>query len=250
MSFNPTSGLLSGTPTLAGSFNVMLTASNAVGLSASALAVTIFDTGSTVVREVWTNAPGVNVSDIPLTTPVSSTATLGTLEGITDFGDNYGERIRGYLTAPVTGNYYFWIAGSDSAELWISNDSEPVNKVRRAYVLPAANPSPPPQMALLRVSGTCNRPRRSGWLSLVAGQRYYIEILHKAGTGAGDNWAVGWLQDSDRHEHCSQRRCARLRALPLLRRLRLRSRLERSTSPTCFPPAESPTCRSARPPCG
>jgi uncharacterized protein (DUF1800 family) len=120
---------------------------------------------------------------------------LGTLEGISDFGDNYGERIRGFFTAPVTGNYYFWIAGSDSAELWISNDGEPVNKVRRAYVLPNANPSAPP------VNGTGSRQwavqpnQRSPWLTLVAGQPYYLEILHKAGVGAGDNWSVGWVQD-------------------------------------------------------
>jgi hypothetical protein len=30
---------------------------------------------------------------------------------------------------------------------------------------------------------------------LVAGQRYYFEVLHKSGVGTGDNVAVGWLQD-------------------------------------------------------
>src|ERR1035437_4622338 len=29
----------------------------------------------------------------------------------------------------------------------------------------------------------------------VAAQQYYLEILHKAGIGAKDNWSVGWLQD-------------------------------------------------------
>ena len=29
----------------------------------------------------------------------------------------------------------------------------------------------------------------------MAGQRYYFEVLHKTGTGTGDNWAIGWLQD-------------------------------------------------------
>ena len=196
LTFNSNSGLLSGTPTLAGTFEIMLTASNAVGVAGSALIVSIFDTGSSVIREVWTNVPGVKVADIPTGTAASSTAALGTLEGITDYGDNYGERIRGYLTAPVTGNYYFWIAGSDAAELWISNDDEPANKVRRAYVLPTGNPSPPP------VNGTASRQwnlqpnQKSGWLALVAGQQYYVEVLHKAGTGAGDNWAVAWVQDS------------------------------------------------------
>jgi uncharacterized protein (DUF1800 family) len=192
--FNGTNGVLSGTPTLAGNFQLMITASNAVGISASSLAVTIVDTGSSVVREVWTNVAGVNISDIP-GTAANLTAALGTLEGITDFGNNYAERIRGYLTAPATGNYYFWIAGSDSAELWISNDSEPANKVRRAYVTPSANPAPPPALGSAPRQWTLQPKQKSGWLSLVAGKKYYIEVLHKAGTGAGDNWSVGWLQD-------------------------------------------------------
>jgi hypothetical protein len=195
LTFNPTNGLLSGTPTLAGTFGLMITASNSLGVSGSALAVTIFDTGSSVVREVWTNAPGVNASDIPTDRPADSTAALGTLEGVTDYGEDYGERIRGYLTAPVTGNYYFWIAGSDSAELWLSNDREPANKVRRAFVSPALNPVPPPANGSAPRQWNLQPNQRSGWLTLVAGQRYYLEILHKAGTGPGDNWAVGWLQD-------------------------------------------------------
>jgi uncharacterized protein (DUF1800 family) len=165
---------------------VRLTASNSAGLAASLLDLQVIDTGSAVSRELWTSVPGVNVADIPIgTAPVSVTA-LGSLEGITDFGDSYGERIRGYLTAPVTGNYYFWIAGSDSAELWISNDGEPANKVRRAYV--TANGTGPRQW-------NAQPNQRSPWLALVAGQKYYVEILHKAGAGPGDNWSVGWLQD-------------------------------------------------------
>lgn len=187
LTFTPSNGLLSGIPTLAGDYQVTLTASNAIGLGASVVDVQVIDTGSAVTREVWAGVPGTNVADIPLTTPATSTNFLGALEGFTGFGSNYGERIRGYLTAPVTGNYYFWIAGSDSAELWLSNDNDPVNKVRRALVSPTYS--------------TASRQwyvqpgQRSGWLSLVAGQRYYVEILHKAGVNGGDNWSVGWLQD-------------------------------------------------------
>jgi len=183
---NTTNGIISGIPNLAGDFQVSLTASNAVGVSASVVDLQVIDTGSSVTREIWTGVAGSNVSDIPLGIPANVTNTLGTLEGITDYGDNYGERIRGYLTAPVTGNYYFWIAARDSAELWISNDGEPANKVRRAFV------SPP---------GTISRQwnaqtnQQSGWLSLVAGQRYYVEILHKSSAGTNDNWAVSFLQD-------------------------------------------------------
>jgi len=187
LTFNSTNGVISGIPNLAGNYQVTLVASNSLGLGASLVLIQVIDTGSSVVREVWSGIGGVNVSDIPLNTPASLTNVLGTLEGITDYGDNYGERVRGHLTAPVTGNYYFWIAASDSAELWISNDHEPVNKVKRAWV--AANGAASRQWDL-------QPNQKSGWLSLVAGQKYYVEILHKAGVGAGDNWAVGWIQDS------------------------------------------------------
>lgn len=184
LSFSSVSGVISGIPNLAGDYQVSITASNAIGVGASVVDIQVLNTGSAVTREVWLGVPGTNVADIPINTPASLTNSLGTLEGITDFGDNYGERIRGYLTAPVTGNYYFWVAGSDSAELWISNDSEPVNKVRRATVSGSAS-----QQWNLQAN------QRSGWLTLVAGQRYYLEVLHKASVGSGDNWSVGWLQD-------------------------------------------------------
>jgi hypothetical protein len=160
-----------------------------VGLTASVLDLQVIDTGSSVVREVWLGVPGTNVSDIPVNTPATTTTFPGTLEGVTGYTNNYGERIRGYFTAPVTGNFYFWIAGSDSAELWISNDNQPANKLRRAYVSPA-NPTGSRQWFV-------QTNQQSGWLTLVAGQQYYVEILHKTGAGGGttDNWAVGWLQD-------------------------------------------------------
>src|SRR5262249_7739301 len=132
LSFNTTNGVLSGVPNVAGNFHVSVTASNSQGIGASALYVQIFDTGSSVTPEVWMGVPGTNVSDIPVNTPATATNFLGSLESISNFGDDYGERIRGFITAPATANFSFWIAASDSAELWISNDNEPVNKVRRA----------------------------------------------------------------------------------------------------------------------
>jgi len=195
LAFNSTSGLISGTPQQAGDYQVMLTANNAVGTGASVVDILIINTGSSVVQEIWTNISGTNVTDIPTGTPANSTNVLGALEGVTDFGDNYGERVRGYFTAPVTGNYYFWIAGSDSAELWISNDGESVNKVRRAWVTPTNNPTAPGQNGTSSRQWNLQVSQKTGWLTLVAGQKYYLEVLHKAGVGTGDNWSVAWLQD-------------------------------------------------------
>ena len=183
-----TNGVISGIPNFAGSYQTMVTSSNIVGLGSAAVSIQVIDTGSSVVREVWTGVTGTNIADIPTSLPATLTNTLGTLEGITNYGSNYGERIRGYLTAPVTGNYYFWIAGSDSAEAWISNDSEPANKLRRANVWPTNGGT------TFRNWNTQTN-QQSKWLYLVAGQKYYVEILHKAGTTPNDNWSVGWSQD-------------------------------------------------------
>ena len=72
-------------------------------------------------------------------------------------GIDTAERLRGYFTAPTTANYYFWIAASNNAELWISNDAEPVNKIRRASVTaPGTNPR----------TWNTQLNQKSAWLSL------------------------------------------------------------------------------------
>ena len=187
LNFTTTNGLISGIPTIAGNYFVTVTANNSVGLGASLVNIQVLDTGSAVVREVWLGVPGTNVADIPVNSPATLTNTLGALEGITNYGANYGERIRGYLTATNTGNYYFWISGSDSAELWVGNDNEPANKLRRANVSPGGG-------GTTFRNWTAQTNQQTKWLSLTAGQKYYIEILHKAGT-TPDHWSVGWSQD-------------------------------------------------------
>ena len=185
LDFDSTNGVISGVPSLAGSFDINISSSNSVGIGEAILRLEVFDTGSSVAREVWLNAPGTTIADIPLQLAATQTNSLGNLEGVANFGDNYAERIRGYLVAPVSGNYYFWLAANSAAELWISNDNEPANKVRRAFVTKAT------------ASRQWNLApsQKSAWLALEAGQPYYIEILHKAGKGANDHWSVGWLLD-------------------------------------------------------
>jgi hypothetical protein len=131
--------------------------------------------------EVWTGITGTNISSIPVDSPPTSITEIYTFETVSNIGDNYGSRVRGYLCAPETGAFTFWIASDDRAELWLSTTEDPANKVRIAYV-----------------SGwTYSRQwekyttQRSVAINLVAGQRYYIEALLKEGTG-GDHLAVGW----------------------------------------------------------
>ena len=191
LTLNASTGVISGTPTLAGHSQVALVATNQYGIGSSVLDIQIINTGNAVTREIWTTGvSGTAVSDIPLTaTPSSIDNSLTTLEDNTSYADSTAERLRGYFTAPTTGNYYFWLAASNAAELWISNDSEPVNKVRRAWVMRPARPRKFGTMPVRRIR---SRPgSRSS-----AGQKYYYEVLHNHGVGtATDNVAVAWFLD-------------------------------------------------------
>ena len=140
-----------------------------------------FITG-TILREVWTNISGNDVIQIPVQTSPSSTSQLTVLEGPVNTGENYGARIRGYVTAPATGNYTFWIAADDAGELWLSTDVNPANKVKIAGTLSWTN-----SREWTRFSS-----QKSNQIALKAGQQYYIEVLHKQG-GGGGNVAVQWM---------------------------------------------------------
>jgi len=192
LTLNPATGLISGTATSAGSYQVSLTASNPQGVGASVLTIQILPPGSGVTRELWNNLPGPNVSNIPLTTtPASIDTQLATLEDDASYGNNTGERLRGYFTAPVTGNYYFWLSASNNAELWISDDNQPVDLVRRAWVTAPGTGSEDWNNA-----GQTNQ--QSPWLALTAGQQYYYEVYHNTGASSGtsSSVAVAWLLDT------------------------------------------------------
>jgi hypothetical protein len=83
---------------------------------------------------------------------------------------------------PTSGNYTFWIVGDNDCELWLSNNESPTGKQRIAFIQDGfAFPN----------QWTKYPSQQSSPIALVAGQRYYVEALHKEASG-GDNLAVGW----------------------------------------------------------
>ncbi len=137
----------------------------------------------TITHETWTNVAGTAVGNIPVATAPQTTGTLTSLETGTNIADNYGVRVRGYITPPSTGNYTFWVAGDDNCELWLSTNDQPGSKVKIAGVNSWTN------------SREWNKlpEQKSAVRNLTAGQKYYVEVLMKEGSG-GDNLAVGWLK--------------------------------------------------------
>ena len=142
------------------------------------------NTGS-VPREYYANITGGGVTNLlaspnyPLTPTTVTTVTL--LEGPTNIANNYGTRIRGYLCPNVTGVYTFWVAADNAARLNLGTSDTEASKRQIVNLLNATAPRAWDTLAA----------QRSAQIVLVAGQRYYIEVLHKEGTG-GDHVAVAW----------------------------------------------------------
>lgn len=96
--------------------------------------------------------------------------------------NNYGSRWRAYLCPPHDGAYTFWIASDDSSELRLSPGTNPAGAQLIARVNGWTNS---------REWGKYPSDQQSAPITLVGGQLYYIEALHKEGSG-GDNLAVAW----------------------------------------------------------
>ncbi len=163
--------------------NYIATYTNSGGCQ-STQTFTITVSGS-VLREYWTGISGTAISNLTSNAnyPNSPTGSgqLSSLEGPTNWADNYGTRIRGYIHPPASGSYTFWVAGDDNTELYLSTSDNPANSTRIAYLNGWTN------------SREWNKysTQQSATINLVAGQKYYIEVLHKESNG-GDNVAVAW----------------------------------------------------------
>ncbi|MFC1584982.1 immunoglobulin domain-containing protein [Fibrobacterota bacterium] len=138
-----------------------------------------------LLREAWTGVAGSLISDLtgspdyPDNPDVSDFLTI--FETPTNWADNYGTRIRGYVHPPVSGNYSFWIASDDASALYLSTSADPAGAVSICNVDTWTSPREWTKFA----------SQHSSSISLIGGQKYYIEALMKEGGGL-DNFAVGW----------------------------------------------------------
>ena len=166
---------------------VTLSTNSAYGLgTASSATVTLspLPGPGQVVEEIWPVYDGyMGLDDVPFTTPATSLRMLSSLDTGTDVGDYYGGRIRGYITAPTTGNYTFWVAADDASDFSLSTNDQPANLVRRCYSNDWTNYK----------EWNKYPSQKSGLIALTAGQRYYFEARVRE-YAYGDHLAVGWLK--------------------------------------------------------
>lgn len=138
-----------------------------------------------VKREFWAGIGGEAVGDLTSSPAFpnhpTSIAYLPFFEAPANAGSDYGQRLSGWLRAPDTGDYTFWIASDDQGELWLSSDEDPANKVRIAYQGSYTNPR----------QWDKHPGQKSAPVTLVGGRFYHIEALQKEAAG-GDHLAVAW----------------------------------------------------------
>ena len=175
----------------AGDYHCVVT--HPAGTSTSTTAgLTISDAGILVQSGLWRDQfngiSGNAVSD--LTNHVSyprspgSGSAMTSAESDRELADSYGSRWTGWLKPDVTGDYTFYIAVDDSAELWLSTDDQPSNKVLiKGLTYPV-------------LSRDWDAGGASVTVSLTAGQNYYIEVLHKEG-GGSDYCGIAWQKPGE-----------------------------------------------------
>ncbi len=138
-----------------------------------------------ITRHVWTGVGGTAVADLTGLADYPEnpdiTGTLGSFLAPTDFAEDYGSRVFGWVHVPVSGDFTFWIHGDDNCELWVSDSVSPDDRRLVASVPDWTN------------AGEWDKypEQQSPPVTLEAGRYYFIEALHKEGS-FGDNLGVAW----------------------------------------------------------
>ena len=135
--------------------------------------------------ERWNNIAGTTVSDLTSDANYPNNPSIVSISnGLnlpSNTGDDYGQRIRGYIQAPQTGNYTFNVTGDDNVQVFLSTDSEAANALEIASVEDFTAP-----LEHDKFSSQTSAP-----INLEAGEFYYLEILYKEGSG-GDHVNLFW----------------------------------------------------------
>lgn len=145
----------------------------------------VLPAGVGFTREIWEGISGNELTNLTTHANYPNNPTVTLLETKLDIGtykQYYGQRISGMIRAPLTGDYIFDISADDQAELWLSSDANATNSAKVASVPSWTNPH------------TYNKSseQTSAPVSLVAGEVYFLQVLHKNG-GGGDHCSVRWL---------------------------------------------------------
>lgn len=139
-----------------------------------------------LLREAWTNVSGYQIVNLTSSTAYAGKPNfsdlLPNLETPSNWADNYGQRLTGFLQVPVEGDYVFLIASDDESALWLNTSGEAAAGAQKiAFTTQATG----------RYQWSRYPSQKSVSIHLVPGKRYYLQTLHKEG-GSDDYLAVAY----------------------------------------------------------
>lgn len=179
----------------AGRAQIALSLVLAAGFAAQAADVL---TSGVLKREFFAGATRAGVEDGSVTTP-TTIGVLTSFDAPTGVADNYTQRISGFFIPPSNGKYIFFVSADDDADLFVSTDENPANKVLVASEVQWSN-----QRQWLNTGdgtdnagdpGTKRSDNSVGAIQMTANKRYYIEGVQHEG-GGGDNFAATFKLDT------------------------------------------------------
>lgn len=141
-------------------------------------------TQSSLNVRVWRGLCGTNVSILQQSTffphfPDEKKLATDVFQ-VEDNTEYYGELIFGFLQPPTSGSYRFAIASDDSSELWLSPSEDPKEKRLIARVYSEETDGWTQKNELNKYPDQISQN-----VSLRRENRYYIEVIHKQGSGNG-----------------------------------------------------------------
>lgn len=158
-------------------------------------------TVGTVLREYWLNV-SANIDEVSAFTAsalgkfpagASGSTQLNSLQSVSwldgaissSWAAKFGERIRGFIKAPATGNYVFWVGGDNECQFWLSSDESPANAKLIAMIV---GYSP--------IGNFTGEEQKSVPIALEAGKLYYLDFFHRENLG-GTHAVVRWSRPGE-----------------------------------------------------
>lgn len=136
---------------------------------------------------------------VSLTTPPSGNDKLTSLQThgfnpgeevkSSDYAINFGERMRGFIKAPVTGNYQFLVSGDNQVQFFLSTDDQPASILAAIQGCGSAVPggncvTSTAENLNFTLATSFAEPRQiSAPITLRAGKLYLFDWYHREGQG-------------------------------------------------------------------
>ncbi|XP_078359624.1 uncharacterized protein LOC144644082 isoform X3 [Oculina patagonica] len=137
-----------------------------------------------LIREVWKELPGKSINKLKddpyYPNDPSLIEIIENFDSPFDIDKDYGSRVKGYFVAPETGNYTFYMSGSQSGELWMSSTESQQNLTKLVSLDQATGHN-----QWNKYAGQSSKS-----VTLEAGKYYYIIGLQK-GTESTDSLSAG-----------------------------------------------------------